>query len=306
MASPTFDPGLTQTYSGRLSRVINKDGSFNVRRRGGRLHDSGIYHWLMQITWPRFLSLVPAAYFSVNLVFASVYFSIGMDQFSGADTSTPFRSFASAFFFSVQTLTTVGYGHIAPRELLPNFVAAVEAMMGLLGFTVATGLLYGRFSRPSARIRFSRNMLVAPFQDGQGLMFRIANARPNVLMDLQATVLLMTVERNARGQLARRYQALALERPDIYFMPLTWTIVHPLTPSSPLHGKSREELETLQAEFLILVRCYDDSFAQAVHARHSYLWEDIAWNAKFLPAFDDEDGGAMLLELDRLDNHEPA
>jgi inward rectifier potassium channel len=281
--------------------VINKDGSFNVRRTGGSLLDSGIYLWLMSLSWPQFLSLIPTAYFSVNLLFASIYYSIGMDQFNGSDTSTAFRAFASAFFFSVQTLTTVGYGHIAPRELVPNFVAAVEAMLGLLGFTVATGLLYGRFSRPSACIRFSANALVAPFQNGRAIMFRIANVRSNILMDLEATMLMMTVERGEDGSLRRRYSPLELERPKVYFMPMSWTLVHPLAERSPLRDATPASLAESQTEFLILVRAFDDTFSQVVHARHSYTWEEVVWGARFLPAFDDERDGTMMLELDRLD-----
>ncbi len=125
-------------------------------------------------------------------------------------------------------------------------------------------------------------------------------------MELQATLLLMTVERNARGQLARRYQALPLERPSIYFMPLTWTLVHPIGSESPLATLSAAELAERQAEFLILIRAFDDTFSQTVHARHSYTWNELVWNARFLPAFDDEDGGHMRLELDRLDAFESA
>lgn len=303
MAKIAFDPGLTQLFSGRVRRMINKDGTFNVRRTGIGLRDTGAYMKLMELNWPAFLAIVGLLYTALNLAFACLYFVIGVDRLQGADTSTPFDAFLSAFFFSVQTFTTVGYGHIAPKGIAANSLAALEAMTGLLGFALGTGLLFARFSRPRARFVFSRDILVAPFQGGRAVMFRTANRRPNVLMELEARLLLMTVEAD-NGQLKRRYQMLELERPNIYFLPLAWTLVHPIDEKSPLWGKTREDLVALQAEFLIMVKAFDDTFSQTVHARHSYTAEEVVWDARFLPAFRTSSDGSMVLDLGGMDTWE--
>lgn len=298
-----FDPGLTQRYAGRLRRAINKDGSFNVRKRGLGLRDSGVYLHFMNLGWFWFLVHIGLAYAIVNLGFAAVYYAIGTEQLSGADRSTPLDSFLSAFFFSVQTFTTVGYGHVAPKGILTSSVAAFEAMAGLLGFAIGTGLVYGRFSRPSAKLAFSPQMVVAPFQGGRALMFRIANRRPNVLMESEATAILMTVEKV--GDHRRKYTPLRLDRDRILFLPLTWTVVHPIDESSPLWGKDDTELEALQAEFLILIKVFDDTFGQTVYARYSYTWDEIQWNYKFEQAFNVNADGDLELDLADLGKTAP-
>lgn len=297
---PEFDPGLTQSYTGHLRRAINKDGSFNVLRRGMNLREKGFYLHLMSSNWPWFLAQVGLAYTLVNVVFAAVYYWIGVQWLVGAPHETRLDAFLGAFFFSVQTFTTVGYGHIAPKGIPTSAVAALEAMTGLLAFSIGTGLMYGRFSRPSARVVFSRKMAVAPFNGGQALMFRIANGRPNVLMELEATVILMTVEDGPDGP-RRQYNGVHLERAKIFFLPLSWTIVHPIDDNSPLHGLGPDELEKLQVEFLILIKCFDDTFSQTVHARYSYTFDELEWESRFLPAFDITDEGDLAFDVSQLD-----
>jgi inward rectifier potassium channel len=166
-------------------------------------------------------------------------------------------------------------------------------------FAVMTGLLYGRFSRPSARILFSDRALIAPYQDGTSLQFRITNARSNTLMNLEARVLLMTVS-NSGGQLKRDFFDLPLERRKVYFLPLTWTIVHPIDSASPLYRKTAEDLADTSTEVLILIQAFDDSFSQTVHSRYSYRHGEILWGAKFMPAFSVDPKGDLVLDLDRL------
>jgi len=246
--------------------------------------------------------LVFASYLLVNTIFASIYYAIGPNAIQGPDAQNYSSRFYSAVFFSAHTLTTVGYGNLAPHGMPANVVAALEAMVGLMGFAVATGLLFGRISRPSARIGFSPKMLVAPYLSGTSLQFRIVNLRPNMLMELEASILLMTVE-GPPGSLARRYNRLTLERDTVYYLPLTWTIVHPIDQSSPLYGKTAADLERLQAEFLILIKGFDDTFSQTVHSRSSYRYDEIAWNAKFKMAFHIDEDGDVVLDVDDVGSY---
>lgn len=299
MARTTFDPGITQSYTGRVSRMIQPDGSFNVRRTGQRFADLGFFLYLTRQSWPAFLATLLGAFMMVNLLFAGVYYLIGVEHLSGIEPNSAGEAFMSAYFFSSQTLTTVGYGHIAPKGILTSTVASIEALTGLLGFAIATGLLYTRFSKPHAQMIFSRNALIAPYRGGRALMFRTANRRPNVLMDIDIKVLLMTVE--GEGAEARRtYQELALERENIYFLPLAWTVVHPIDESSPLHGWTESDFSEREVELLILCRAFDDTFSQLVHAVRSFTGSDIVWGGRFLPAFHTGSGGALVLEMDKI------
>jgi inward rectifier potassium channel len=299
MHKPTFDPGLTQKFAGTLRRAINKDGTFNVHRRGATWRDVHPYLYLINMSWTGFFALTFLAYVVVNTLFALVYYSLGPNQLQGAEAVTAFDHFLNSFFFSAHTLTTVGYGSISPKGTAANIVAALEAMAGLMGFALATGLLFGRVSRPSARIGYSHSMVVAPYQDGTSLQFRIVNRRPNNLMEMEATMVLMLVT-GPPGQARREYLALKLERTSVYFFPLTWTIVHPIDGESPLYGKTPKDLEKLQAEVLILVKGFDDTFSQTVHSRYSYRYDEIVWGARFAPAFQIDQAGDMVLEVDKV------
>ena len=299
MDKPSFDPGFTEKYRGALHRVLNPDGDFNVRREGATWRDVHPYLLMLNASWPVFAAMIFAGYLIVNVMFAFVYMGIGIEHLQGADTSTAFGRFMSAFFFSAQTFTTVGYGRISPDGTLANLAAANEALLGLMAFAIATGLLFGRFSRPAARLAFSRQMVVAPYQSGTSLQFRLANRRSNNLMEIDARVLLMTVE-TCDGGPVRRYTLLALERSSVQFLPLTWTVVHPIDETSPLLAKTAADLAQQQAEFLILIKAFDDTFFQTVHVRHSYRHEEVVWGARFVPAFEADSRGIMVLDLKRL------
>jgi inward rectifier potassium channel len=228
-----------------------------------------------------------------------VYYLLGPGELQGGDTSTEMARFLNAFFFSAHTLTTVGYGSISPKGLAANIVAVVESMAGVLGFAVATGLLFGRVSRPSAKIGFSGTMVVAPYQEGTSLQFRIANRRRNDLMEMSARVMLMTVEPRD-GQYVRQYQQLKLERESVLFLALTWTIVHPIDAESPLTGLTAADLAAKQAEFLILLKAFDDTFSQTVFARYSYRHDELQWGKRFAPAFSVTEKGDMVVELQNV------
>jgi inward rectifier potassium channel len=299
MQKPTFDPGLTQQYSGVIRRTINKDGQFNVRREGTSWRDVHPYLRLISMPWPGFLGVLFVSFLVLNTLFATGYYLLGAKQLRGGIAADVGGEFMNDFFFSAQTLTTVGYGTISPQGLGANHLAAFEAMCGLMSFAFATSLLYGRVSRPSARISFSSKMAMAPYMDGTSLQFRIVNRRANSLMELQARVLLMEVE-GPPGAQRRTFNALKLERDEILFFPLTWTIVHPIDQDSPLYGKTAADLERLQAEILVQIKGYDDTFSQAVHSRYSYRYDEIVWGARFTPAFHIDTDGDWVVEVDKV------
>jgi inward rectifier potassium channel len=196
-------------------------------------------------------------------------------------------------------LTTVGYGSIAPIGLGANIVASIESMVGVLLFAVATGLLFGRVSRPSAKIGYSENVLIAPYQDVTSLQFRVVNRRANNLMEIEARVLLMTVD-TVNGQMQRTYKQLKLEREQLTFIPLTWTVVHPIDNESPLWGVSAADFERRQIEIMVLIKAYDDTFSHTVFSRFSYRYDEVIWNRRFAPAFSVDQEGELVLDLQKV------
>ncbi len=305
MQQPSFDPGLTQQYKGVLKRAINRDGRFNVRREGATWHDAHLYLYLISVSWVKFFGIIFVVFILTNTLFAFFYAAIGIEHLKGAEAPTEARRFLNAFFFSAHTLTTVGYGNIWPSGPLANIVTVLEALIGLMGFAIATGLFFGRFSRPSTRIGFSPTAVIAPYKGSTSLQFRIVNRRSNNLIELEARLLLMSVE-DYNGQLQRRFQELALEREQVLFFPLTWTVVHPIDEKSPLYGITAADLERLQSEVMVNLRAFDESFGQTVHARYSYRYDEIVWGAKFAQAFEVDNDGELRLEVGRVGELESA
>jgi inward rectifier potassium channel len=239
----TRDLGFGSRVSNEFhARFLNRDGTFNVRRGGLPLLQSlNVYHALLRMSWLRFHSLVVLAYFGANVAFAFGYLACGA-QAIGGSTATSFAArFADAFFFSVQTMGTIGYGKLSPVGLAANLLVTLESLAGLLGLALATGLLFARFSRPHAKILFSERAVIAPYHDATAFEFRIANQRSSELIDVNATVVFTHME-TIHGRRSRRYHNLTLERDRVMFFPLHWVIVHPITEDSPLFGASAESL----------------------------------------------------------------
>jgi inward rectifier potassium channel len=301
MQKPTFDPGLTTKYDGPLRRIINPDGSFNVLRQGTNWHDVHPYLYLVSVSWSNFFGLVLLAYILINFVFATIYYSLGPDALL-AGAPTGYDRFFECIFFSAQTLTTVGFGAVSPRTAGANTVAALEAMVGLMSFAVATGLLFGRVSKPSARIGFSEKALMSRSQDGWSFQFRMVNRRANTLIEPAVTLMIMTVDRSNGGS-RREFTILKLEREKVMLFPLTWTIVHPIDSESPLFGKLPADLEALQAEFMVLVKAWDETFGQTVHQRYSYRYSEVVWGGRFTPAFGVDEDGNMQVHVDKVGNY---
>src|SRR5258705_2217973 len=210
-------------------RLLNRDGSFNVVRVGlGLLETFAPYHLMLSISWMGFLGVVSLLYLAVNVVFGALFVACGPDALAGPGALMLGGRFSQAFFFSIQTFATIGYGQIGPNRFAANMLVTIEALVGLMYQALATGLLFARFARPTAAIVFSHRAIVAPYAGIQALEFRIANRRRrNEIIDLGAQVLYTAFERTGDGHLERRYHLLPLERNKVTFFPLSWTIVHP-------------------------------------------------------------------------------
>jgi inward rectifier potassium channel len=277
-------------------RLLNPDGSFNVKREGLPFGASlSLYHALLTMTWPRFIGVVVLYFLAVNALFGAAYAGLGPGALECSDPTLG-TGFTRGFFFSVETFSTVGYGQISPRGLTANIVITVEILCGLLSVTLATGMLFARIARPTARIIFSRSAVIAPYKGITAFEFRIANARKNQILEMQAKVLLSKLEDGVR-----RFHTLDLERNSVAFFPLSWTIVHPITEASPLSGETEKSLRASDAEFMILLTGIDETFAQSVNARASYKWGEVVWNAKFtnilkLPS----DGQPIAIDVGQL------
>ena len=287
-------------------RLLNRDGSFNVARRGLRLGTSlSLYHTLLTTTWTRFMALVVVSYVLINAGFALVFVFCGPGALQSSLPAAGGAGFPQAFFFSIATFSTIGYGNLAPAGLAANLVVAVEALVGLLWLALATGLLFARFSRPTAKIMFSRTAVIAPYRGTRAFEFRIANMRSSELIEVQATVMFTRFEEHD-GRPVRRFHLLPLERSSVAFFPLSWTIVHPIDEASPLNGLTRDDMRRSDAEFLMLLSGVEETFAQRVHARSSYRWDEVVWGAKFSDILHHPHGTeAVTLDVSRLDSIEP-
>ncbi len=296
------DIGFGEKSYNKGSRLINKDGSFNVKIDGVPFFSiSDMYHSLITIKWWQFSVVITTVFVIANIFFACIYVAFGVEQISSIKAGDSWSNFWDAFYFSSQTLTTVGFGYFAPVGNHAKIVASVEAFVGVLGFAVATGILYGRFSRPAARIRYSKNVIIAPYQDGAGVMFRMVNLRSNHLIELQVDLTFTWLDKE-EGK--RKYMALTLERNKINLMPLSWTVVHPIDEDSPFYGKTKSFLIESDAEILVLLKAFDESFSQIVYDKKSFRADEFVWGAKFVSIINDTGEGMLHLDIDKIDKYE--
>ncbi len=299
-----FSTNNSNTEGGRLT---NKDGSINLRKTGVPFWIRiSLYHTLLRMPRWKFLFVVFAFYTTLNLFFALIYVSIGVDSLRGiTPADNMLNNFEQAFFFSSQTLTTVGYGHISPFGLSANVVASLESFTGILSFALVTGLLYGRFTRPRAYLLFSHNVLVAPHKGKRALMIRVASYKNNHLTDMEAQVT-MAMHMSENGNKKRAFYSLPLEIKRINSLALSWTLVHVIDEESPLFLMSLEDMKEADIELLFHLKGFDDHFSNIVQQRTSYIASEVAYGAKFLPAFHrSDDQSTTVLELDKLNAYEP-
>ena len=285
-------------------RLMNKDGSSNVQRKGLSVFESiSIYHSLITMPWWRFNIVVLVSYLVMNIIFASLYFFLDISHLNGMVAQNDFDKFLEAFFFSTQTLTTVGFGRLNPSGWTDSTIAAVESMTGLLAFALATGLLYGRFSRPVIKLLYSKNAIIAPYKDIKGFMFRIANKRKNELVEVEAVVIMSRVEKED-GKDIRKFNTLSLELKRISILSMTWTIVHPIDESSPMFSMKPEDFRTKDVEWLVMIKCFEETFSQTVHSRTSYRQHELVHGAKFINVTHAGLNGSVIVDLDRLNDYE--
>jgi inward rectifier potassium channel len=286
-------------------RLVNKDGTFNVKRKGLNFFTSlSLYHHLLSMSWSKFIGMASLGYFMMNLFFAFAYVIFGQEALEGPKPAGFPDELVRAFFFSVQTSSTIGYGHITPEGFGANLLVTLEAFVGLLGLALVTGIVFARFSRPTARILFSEKAVIAPYKDFTGFMFRIVNARQNQIIELEAQLHFSCVMEK-EGNRKRNFHRLELERTRVPFFPLSWTIVHPIDKTSPLYRMTYDDLVHSDAEFMILLTGLDDTFNQTVFSRSSYKAEEVVFGARFKSIYEKLEGtGPITIDIDRLSDIE--
>jgi inward rectifier potassium channel len=288
-------------------RLLNRDGSFNVERRGLPFWSSfSTYHAMLTMPWWQFFGVTGLSYLIANTLFAAAYLACGPGALGSETAGMEHHTYLRAFFFSVQTLSTIGYGQVVPIGTAANALVTLEALVGLLGFAIVTGLLFARFSRPTAKVLFSRHAVVAPYKGGTALEFRVANARSNQLIEVSAKVLLSRFE-TREGLRTRYYYPLPLERPSVVFLPLTWTVVHPIDEKSMLHGQTEASLREAQTEILVLLSAFDETFSAIVQTRTSFTPAEMLWGFRFSnPFVASKEGGKIAVDMRYFDATEPA
>lgn len=300
----TENSGFGSRASGRF---INKDGLPNVRRKGVNIFNRlSWYHTMLNLSSFRFITYLVVMYILINLVFACIYYLIGVEHLTGINKSNPTDEFIDVFFFSSQTFTTVGYGRIAPVGFMASLVATFEAFLGLLTFAIATGLFYGRFSRPRAYLKFSDIAVIAPFQGVTALMFRLAPYKNNALTDADVT-LSTAIEINENGATKSNFYRLETQLSKINTLSLNWTIVHKIDENSPFAGFSADDFANTNIEIIVHVRAFDEVFSNTVVQRSSYVSREIIYGAKFSPMYyPDEEKDSTVLDLDKINEYQKA
>ncbi|XZO00933.1 MAG: ion channel [Microcoleus sp.] len=279
-------------------RLVSRKGQFtlNVVRLGlPRLHFADLYHGLLTLSWPRFFILISLLYVLTNSLFAIAYLA-GGNCIANARPG----SFQDAFYFSVQTMATIGYGSMYPRTDYANTIVAVQAFFALWGVAMVTGLAFSRFSKPTARVVFSRVAVIAPFNGVQTLMYRTANQRFNQILEAQQRATLIRDEVTSDGDYMRRFYDLTLVRSQSPIFALTWTVMHVIDENSPLYKLSAKDLSEQQAEIVITLTGIDETVSQTIHARHSFVASEILWNMKFVDIISRTPQGKRVVDYTRF------
>jgi inward rectifier potassium channel len=301
----TQDLGLgDRVIQENRTRFLNRDGTFNVHRKGVFERGSfSPYHAILQMTWPRFIGALLFTYLLTNTIFTGLYLLCGASAFPTL-VGLPFLPrLGDIFYFSVHVITTIGESGLTPSNILSKILLSLEAMTGLLGFALAAGVMFARFSNPATKIIFSKKAVVAPYKDITAFMVRIVNGRSNELINVQATVTVAMADENG----VRRFTQLSLEREMILVFPLNWTIVHPIDAESPLYGiTTQEEFARRDPEFLVGISATDQDLDKTVYSRHSYIAKEIVVGKRFTNILERMDDGTIVVDPARIHEIEPA
>ena len=305
LAKENKETGLSVNSKQSGGRFFQKDGRPNIRFRGiSYLQRFSVFQYMLKIPSWKFISLVAVAYVVVNLFFACVYFMVGVHHLGGMEEITVMGKFWEAFFFSTQTLSTVGYGHVFPDSLTSNTIAAVESFTGILMLALATGLIYGRFSQPKAYIKYSSIALFSPFKDGYALMFRFAPFKQHFLTDVEVKVTCVMKYTENETERKNTFYSLDLELAKANTLTSNWTIVHMINEKSPLYQLTKNEIEEVETEILVFVKGYDEEYANTVVSRTSYVPNEFIYGAKFNMMYEpSEDNSTTILHMDKLDSY---
>ena len=276
-------------------------GSYEFKKKGvSRFDLRDPYHLAVALTWPQFLAALLALYLSVNVVFATLFWLV-----PGSVANARSGSFADAFFFSVETVATVGYGEMYPATLYGHVVATIEIVCGLAFTAILTGLTFVRFSRPRAKLVFAANPVVAMHNGKPTLMVQIGNGRAAVLADARAQLNVLLNETTADGNVFHRAQELLLERAHIPIFPLFWTLMHVLDERSPLHGYGAAQAIEANAQVFVLLEARDPTLATTVHDIRNYAAKDIRFGMRYADAVTTADDGTPILDLKKIGELEP-
>ncbi|MEM1179103.1 MAG: ion channel [Acidobacteriota bacterium] len=303
--------GFGSVVSRHEERLLNRDGTFNVQRSGYPWwHGASPYHWLLDLRWSSFFAVTALGFLALNLLFGLAYLACGVDGLHGEmhDLGDGFLSqVGRAFFFSVQTLSTVGYGGVKPSGWWTNAIMTVESLVGLTFVALTTGLIFARFAQARPKLRFSDRAVIGPVGGHRALMFRLTHLGRSEVITLEVRVILAVFETSPDGHRERVFKPLTLERDRVSFLPLAWTVVHPIDERSPLATLTREELEAEDAELLVVLSAVDRTSGQMVYERTSYRFDEVAWEAQFVSLYDETaDDSTLAIDVSRLHDIEPA
>lgn len=304
MAKKILDPGLGYSSNQNVQSFIKPDGSSNILHLNRVRSFTDLYSFLLELSWTTFLLLVTLGFILLNSFFSLIYLWIGVEELSFIP-GTFWENFLNAFNFSAQTITTVGYGAISPSGMMSGLVSSMEALAGLMSFSFITGLLYGRFSKPKPSIRFSKSFVVRNFEGERALMFRLVNKRKTIMIEPEIRVTLTITELDANNEFKRSFYQLSLERDKITYLPTMWTIVHKIDKDSPLYKYSNAELQKLNAFLYIMFQYHEDAYSQKVYKLHSYQFEGIKTDTKFVSSVRFSEKGQIVLDHDLLNQTEP-
>ena len=282
--------------------VTMRSGQFEfVKLNTARWEGRDMYHSLLNLSWPEFIAFLAGAYALVNAAFALLYL-LG----DGCIADMPSGSFASAFFFSVETLATVGYGHMYPTTLYGHLVTTAEIMVGMFGLAVMTGLIFVRFSRPRALFVFSRTMVLSHFDGQPALMLRIANLRHQAMVEAEFRLMLMRNEWIKEGETIRRFHELKMQIPRLTLFPAALTLRHIIDEQSPLYGVTPEALESGDCRFIASIVCVDTVIPAPVQSQQDYNWREVRFGERFAEIWQDGEDGRMTVDYGRLHDTESA